>query len=389
MISYITYAFYYLTRLNFSVALPAITLDLGYSKFILGLIGGAFSVSYAIGQFLNGQIVEIIGSRKLITLGLILTAILNLLFGFVEIPILMVILWAMNGYAQSTGWPSMVRIINKWFGEERRGTISGLFGSCFLVGSILAWAASGYVTGNLGWRMSFHIPALLTILLIPLFYLGVRDEPKNTHEKEGRMKENKPKLRFWCILQSRRFIIIAVAYTLLQFVRSGFTLWAPSYIFETYGLPLETASYGSTLIPLGGIAGSIIAGWLSDKFRFYKRVPIMASMSLCLTLLLITLYNASSYGFYTGIIILFLSGLTLYGPHVIMVTTIPMDYGDEYGAAGIAGFIDGIGYIGTTFADPFIGWIADTMGWGGAVTFWVISALSSSILTLLLLKRKN
>jgi len=59
---------------------------------------------------------------------------------------------------------------------------------------------------------------------------------------------------------------------------------------------------------------------------------------------------------------------------------IPIEHGESYGAASVAGFIDGLGYIGSTFADPFIGWIVDAQGWDGALTFWLISSLAAALL---------
>lgn len=78
-------------------------------------------------------------------------------------------------------------------------------------------------------------------------------------------------------------------------------------------------------------------------------------------------------------------GLTFYGPHVLMVTVIPMEHEESHGGDAVAGFIDGIGYIGSTFSDPFTGWIIGAQGWNGAVTFWIVSSLAASLLTFVLL----
>ena len=103
ILTYIVYASYYLARLNFSVAIPLISGDLQYSKFTLGLIGGAFSISYAIGQFVNGQLVDSFGAKRIALLGLILSAVMSLLFGYVDVLLLFIAIWGINGYAQSTG----------------------------------------------------------------------------------------------------------------------------------------------------------------------------------------------------------------------------------------------------------------------------------------------
>ena len=377
ILTYIVYASYYLARLNLSASLPSISEDLEYSRFTLGLIGGAFSLSYAIGQFINGQLVDRFGAKRIALLGLILSAAMNILFGYAGLLIFFLIAWSINGYAQSTGWPSVVKIISNWF-KSSIGTVGGAFGSCFLVGNMIAWPLLGYITSNYGWRSAFLAPPFLLILMAILLFLCVDERPQGDGESAtADLLRVKP--GFKQILLSRNLIVISLAYTLLQFVRSGFTLWAPSYLFEKYRLSLDLSGYIAALIPIGGIVGSTIAGWVSDRTRF-GRTCIMFVLILFLSLTLFTFYHAASYSIQLGMILLFLSGLTLYGPHVLMATVIPMEHKDRYGAASVAGFIDGVGYIGLTFADPFIGWIVDAHGWNGAVSFWLISSLAAAFL---------
>jgi len=367
-----------LARLNFSVSLPLISGDLQYSKFTLGLIGGAFSISYAIGQFVNGQLVDNLGAKRIALLGLILSSVMNLLFGYADLFIFFLVVWSINGYAQSTGWPSVVKIISNWF-KSNIGTVGGVFGSCFLVGNMIAWPLLGYITANYGWRSAFLFPPFLLALMAIIFWLCVDEKP----EGDGQTRNaDVPRVKssFKEILLSRNLVVISLAYTLLQFVRSGFTLWAPSYLFETHGLSLDVAGYIAAMIPLGGIVGSAIFGWLSDRAKSFGRTRIIFMLIFSLSLTLFAFYHAASYSFQLSIALLFLSGLTLYGPHILMTTVIPMEHGDIYGAASVAGFIDGVGYIGSTFADPFIGWIVDAYGWNGAIIFWLISSSAATFL---------
>ncbi|MEM2373683.1 MAG: MFS transporter, partial [Thermoproteota archaeon] len=156
--AYVTYALLYLARLNFSIALPLLSVELGLSKFTLGLIAGVFSISYAIGQFIHGRLVDRYGPKKIILIGLIVSGIMNILFSRINTLILLIVVWAVNGYAQSTGWPAVVKLVSSRFKSEL-GKIGGLFGSCFLVGNMVAWPILGYLVSNYGWRMVFTIPS--------------------------------------------------------------------------------------------------------------------------------------------------------------------------------------------------------------------------------------
>jgi len=380
LLTYLTYVGYYFSRLNFSIALPEIESDLQYTKAALGLIAAAFSSSYAVGQFINGQIVDKIGAKRLILAGLTLSIIMSSIFGCVKDPILLMIIWTINGYAQSTGWPSVIKIISSWF-KTSIGTIGGIFGTCFLVGNVITWSLLGYIIANYGWRSAFLTPSFILILVAVIFYLGVREKPERNKQVPIEPEVSKVKFGFKQILLSKEIMVISLAYVLLQFIRSGFTLWAPSYLFETWGLRLDLTGYVSSIIPLGGIVGSVILGWLSDRTEKLDRQKITLLSLLFLNFTLFIFCQEFNLNFQLGIILLFSFGLALYTPHIIMVTVMPLEYKEIYGAAKVAGFIDGLGYIGTTFADLFIGWIADRQGWNGVMVFLFLTSLVATFLT--------
>ena len=66
-----------------------------------------------------------------------------------------------------------------------------------------------------------------------------------------------------------------------------------------------------------------------------------------------------------------------------------MDYKEKYDVAGVTGFINGIGYLGSTCIDPATGFIVDVQGWGGAITFWFLSSLAAGLLILFLYLRER
>ncbi len=68
---WITYAAFYLGRVNLSVALPGIMGEFGLTKTNMGVVLSALFMMYAIGQFINGQLGDKLNSRKIITIGLI------------------------------------------------------------------------------------------------------------------------------------------------------------------------------------------------------------------------------------------------------------------------------------------------------------------------------
>ena len=44
---------------------------------------------------------------------------------------------AINGFSQSTGWPSVVTVMGNWYSQAGRGLVMGIWSSCQSIGNIL------------------------------------------------------------------------------------------------------------------------------------------------------------------------------------------------------------------------------------------------------------
>lgn len=117
----IGYAFYYFVRKNFSIAMPAMEETLGITKTQLGIFLTLNGIIYGLSRFVNGMLADRYSRRKLMTCGLILSGIVNLLIcfspkvnGFMTVldtqgkatmALVYIIgsLWVINGYLQGMG----------------------------------------------------------------------------------------------------------------------------------------------------------------------------------------------------------------------------------------------------------------------------------------------
>ena len=73
---WITYGTFYLCRVNMSIAVPGIMDEFNCSKTAMGGVMTALLIAYAAGQFINGQLGDKFGARKLITPSMMVSALL-------------------------------------------------------------------------------------------------------------------------------------------------------------------------------------------------------------------------------------------------------------------------------------------------------------------------
>lgn len=381
-----------------SIAVPGIMKEFGYSKTALGAILTSLFIAYAIGQFVNGQLGDKFGARRFITIGLLVSGILNIVFGFTTAIGAMMLVWGLNGYFQSMGWSPSVKTIANWFPPEKRGKMSGLLGTSYQVGNAYSWALAGFVVGIMGWRWAFWIPGVIVIISAFHWYLRGRDAPEKvglpTIEEEERGAQSKGKVRedshigfsktLSLVFKTPRIWAVASGLFCLNIVRYGFMSWAPTYMFEVQKATISTAAYKAIAIPVAGSLGAIIAGWISDRFFGSRRAPIAAIMLFILGFSAWLYPRIPAGNWVLSLFCLLLIGFMTYGPHVLMVGTIAMDLGTRKASASVAGFIDCFGYIGAALSGVGTGWLIDKCSWNAAFYFWVAGAFVACILMALL-----
>lgn len=392
---WITYGAFYLCRVNMSIAIPGIIEEYNMTKTAIGTVLTALFFAYAIGQFVNGQLGDKFGARKLITFGAIISGLLNLIFPFVPPVIsLLALVWGINGYFQAMGWSPATKTMANWFPIKLRGKITGLFGSCYQFGNVASWALAGFLVGIFGWRAAFWVPGIVFIIIAVQWYINGRNAPEEVglptveecnegdlSEKELRKDEHLG-FRFTinAVLSNPKIWMVGFSLFGLNIIRYGFMDWAPTYMFEVEKATISMAAYKALAIPLAGSLGALFSGWASDKFFQSRRAPIMVFMLLSLMVLTIVYPQLSHLHWAWSLSCLIAIGFTTYGPHVMICATIPMDYASRKVAASAAGFIDGFGYLGAALTGVISGYFIDNYGWNSAFYFWVAGVFVAVVL---------
>ena len=296
--AWITYAAFYLCRVNMAIAIPGISQEFGISKTAMGSVLTALFIMYAFGQFVNGALADKIGARRLITIGILASAVLNVIFGFTNgVLASMILIWGLNGFFQAMGWAPSVKIVANWFPPKMRGRVGGIMGSSYQIGSAVSWALAGFIAGGFGWRWAFWVPAVIFIIAGIHWYMRARNAPEEVglptieDEHKGRESNEVKKdehLGFGetlsIVLKRKRIWAAAMALFCLNIVRYGFLSWAPTYLFEVQGATISTAAYKAMIIPLAGSLGALYAGFLSDTVFKLRRAPVAMIMLVFLAI---------------------------------------------------------------------------------------------------------
>lgn len=386
----IGYAAYYIVRLNFSLAIPSLMAEYGYTKTELGIVLTAFSLIYGIGKFVAGLICDRSSSKQFFIVGLLGAGVINLIMGFSAVPLtltLLLILWTLNSGFQSMGWPPCARLLTYWFSPSEIGTAWGICNSAHAVGSAIVAVLAGYLIESYGWRSAFYIPALLAFIAAGFLYNRVKDSPRDAgFDLDVRTavsdKQQDDQLSYktiiiqllnnpiiWCMSLGNMFLYV---------VRMGIVNWIPTFLFESKGCTLQLAGIQFAGFEILGILGGIVAGALSDKVPNGYRSTIAVFFLGGLFTGLFCIYNTPEGSPLLFLFAMMSAGFFLYGPQ-ILVGVVVTDYVSKESAAAASGLTGTFGYIGGALGGMGVGWVADVSSWQGVFWIFMISTLLSLI----------
>ncbi|MBM80655.1 MAG: hypothetical protein CMJ78_08690 [Planctomycetaceae bacterium] len=390
-----TYGAFYFCRTNISAAVPGLKESveaggLGLTATQVSYILGGTKLAYATGQFLNGQLSEQLAPRKLLAIGMLGTAVLNVIFGFGTALYFLIFIWACNGYSQALGWTPCVRVLANWFPVERRGKVIGLVGTGYQATAVATYLVSGFAAEWFGWRGVFWVSAgIMTLAALAMWFL-LEEKPREEDafvspdaNESNRLPSNDPSntvLRnLWLTLTNPALWLLGISLGLLNASRYGFLDWGLTHLKEVQETGVGKAALKYAVLPVGAIAGSYLAGWATDRFFGSRRAPVTCVLLVLLGLLSLAYDSVARTSVPATMLLLVVIGFCIYGPQVLLVGTAPADLARKGTSAAAAGFVNCMGYIGAASGDYFTGRSLDASGWQSTIYLWAIWAFAAAV----------
>ena len=374
------YLFFYTGRQNFGWALVSMNESLGYSMQQLGWISSAGLMAYGFGQFINGNLGDKFGGRVMVTIGGLLSVVLNWVTSFGTSYWTIFAPWAANGYAQSMAWAPGSRMLSNWWPAEQRGTAFGFYLFAAGSSSIVIFAiGAGLAAANLSWEWIFRLPVLLLAVASVVFYFVARDKPQDVglppleddqHARQGEPEETSLQ-RYLHVLKDWRFLMAIASLGFESFARYGLVIWVPVHLMGPAYADRPSAVWIGVALPVGMALGALCTGFVSDRFFGSNRSrPIAILMSLAMVVLFL-IYITPAEWLGAGIVLLFLSGFLVYGPHACYWSLCP-DLMGRHRAGTAVGVMNFWAYMVAAATGPVIGYTIDNFD--TTVLFLLLSA---------------
>ncbi len=371
---FLAYTCAYITRLNFSAALPALGASLQLHSTQFGLIQTLNALLYAAGQMIFGMMADKINPKRFVVTGLSLSALCNVLFGFSKRFEALLLFWCLNGVAQSMLWTPIVTLMATHFeGKARDRVVFGLSIS-LIAGHLLAWGVSTFLSIRAGWQFSFFIPAGLALAGALAFFLLVKEAKGKNIESAVKGREIESlKLSKKALFLSSGLLPLLLVCILSGFIRDGVINWAPTILSEKFQAGGGMGEWVTLLIiPLFNLAGILIGRSVYRRAGGNARQTI-TRFFVAGILFTVLLYFAELTSLVVMIAVLLgVCCAVIYGINPLMTSIVPMEYA-PFGKVGtVAGLIDSFIYIGSALSGLLASLIQSVHGWQGVFFSWII-----------------
>lgn len=373
-------------RASFGVFQIPIAEDFGWLRAEFSLAIAIQNLAWGIGQPVFGAIAERFGDRRAIVLGAFLYAVGLVLSAGATLPIQHQMLEVLVGFGiAGTGFGVILAIVGRASSDANRSLSLGIVTAAGSAGQIVGAPLAEYLLGLMTWQSVFIVFAgviLATVLVLPLLKAPPMASKAEIEESMGAILHK--------AFRDPSFTLIFVGFFSCGYQLAFITAHFPALVTEMCG-PIvpgsmlhnigitSTSTLGAVAIALIGaanVAGTILAGWLGNKFP--KKY------------LLALIYTGRTIA--AGMFILFpITPLTVIVFSIVMgslwLATVPL-------TSGLLGYLYGLRYMGTLYGIVFFshqlggflgvllgGWMYDLYGSYTAV-WWIgvgVGALSAIV----------
>lgn len=240
--------------------------EFGLSDTMIGVLGGSFTIVYAIAGVLLGRLADRVPRRYVMAGGLVVWSLFTGASGLVQAFLFLVVFRLGVGIGEASYGPASNALICDTYEPRRRSRAISIVSLGIPIGLLLAFLTVGLVVEATGtWRAPFLIAAVPGLLLA-VAMLFVKEPPRgatDTVELRAKEQEHHP---YRAVLRIRTITWLMVAGIGLQIPTYGVATFIVPLLQRYFGLSIGPASIGAgAILGLAGIVGLLLGGTLADR----------------------------------------------------------------------------------------------------------------------------
>ncbi|MDI3213626.1 MFS transporter [Arthrobacter sp. AL12] len=286
-------------RLALSVAAPAMQAELGITATEIGLLGSAFALFYALGQFPSGYLIDKFGPRLLLGWAVVAWSAATAAMGLFNSLAGFALARAGLGLAEAPSMPATNKIVAQWFPKREQSLANAGWDSALKAGPAFFTVLLVWIVTAFGWRLLFVIAGIAGLLFAILFFLSYRNPESAkslTKEELDYIQQDTDtsvaatgvKIPWGRVFTRTSMWGMMLGYFCNLFAYQIFLIFIPLFIINQFGIPFASLGWIVSIPWIGAIIGDLASGWISGRIsdrpgwttKRAKKVMIVTSLAL-------------------------------------------------------------------------------------------------------------
>jgi FSR family fosmidomycin resistance protein-like MFS transporter len=258
----------------------------------IGLAFAAFNIVTAVFQTPAGFLVDRLGARALLILGLVIGATSFVTAGFVNSFWVMIAMFGVAGMGNTVYHPADYTLLSQHVPADRIGQAFSLHTFAGMLGSAVAPASLLMMQSSWGWRGAF-VGAGVFGFAVALLLLLVRDGTTPTANADTRPASDSSDTG-WRLLLSAPILLNLAFFILLAMMSGGLYNYSVVALGALYGTPVTTANVALTGNLLLSAAGVLVGGLLVTRTKRHSLVATLGLTAMALSVVLVAVVDLAS-----------------------------------------------------------------------------------------------
>jgi len=361
-------------RLSYTSVMAELILTEGLTKSQAGLIGTALFIVYGVCQLLSGLLGDHIAPKKMITVGVVGSAILNLGMAAAGSYPMMLACWAVNGVFQALIWSPCARVFAEMLPPSNRVRACANAAATYPIATVLVYLTASLLLHRTNARALFVLSAVLMLIAAAFFWMRMSFYERET-AMHGETEELLPPTEAQGGSLFKLFLVSGAIFALAAAVaqgllRDGIQSWVPTFMTECFHFGASASVAMAIILPCLNILGVFFTRWLRKRYLRNELTGAGGFFIFAIAALGI-LFFVSDKSALLSLLLLTTASTAMVGANIMIINLLPIHFGTIGRASSVTGVLNCLAYVGSAVSSYGIGAVAEHLGWNAAILVWL------------------
>ncbi len=373
----VSYLAVYFARNMLSAVTPQMIEGGVYSEPFIGDLSAMYFMFYAVGQLINGLIGDRIKAKYMISFGLLLAGVSNIIFvNMVSItPVVATVAYGFTGFFLSMIYAPMTKVV----AENTEPIYATRCSMGYTFASFFGSPVAGITAALMVWQGVFVTGTVVLVSMAVVAFACFCIFEKKGIVRYGQYKPSKEKGQGVSVLFKHHIVKFTLISMITGVIRTSVVFWMPTYIAQYLGFSSDQSAMIFTVATFVISLTTFIAIFVYERLKHNMDLTILIMFvvsAIAFALLYVLKYPA------LNICIFIIAIMASNGAATMLWSRYCPSLRDTGMVSSATGFLDFVSYMSAALSTKLFANAVDSIGWSNLILVWLALVICGVIVAL-------